>query len=86
LKRNKTQPRGINTKGSPFQGLFENLSHVIDVSRKKFDGNHITNSEKMKWGRLLINAASAYSSIYEMSKLDDLEARIRALEQRKGKS
>jgi hypothetical protein len=83
--RRKAQTLGIDTKKSPFQGLFENLAHVIEVSRKKFDGNHITNSEKMKWARLVIGACSAYSAVYEKYKLDDLEARIKALEERRPK-
>ena len=82
MKRKKLQScGGINLKGSPFQGLFENLAHVIDVSRTKFDSCHAKNSEKLRFGKLIVEAARAYGSIYEMSKLDDFETRIKALEE-----
>jgi hypothetical protein len=80
--RKKCNPAGgINTKGSPFPGLFENLSYVIDVSRSKFDSCHAMNSEKLRFGKLIVEAARAYSSIYEVSKLDNFEQRIKVLEE-----
>ena len=81
MKRKKLQSSGgINTKGSPFNGLFENLAHIIDVSRSKFDNCHIKNAEKLRFGKLIVEAARAYGQLFEMSALDDLRARISELE------
>lgn len=70
----------IAPKKGDFQPLFENLSHVIDVSRKKFDLTRASNSDKQRWARLLISGCQAYSELLEASKLEEIEARIQALE------
>lgn len=74
---------GQGDKTSAFQPLFENLSHVINVSRKKFDYSQVRNADRLKWGRLLINAVEAFGKLYEASKIDDLESRIKLLEEKK---
>jgi hypothetical protein len=86
VKRKKLQSSGgIDVKGSPFQGLFLNLSHLIAESRKKFDNCHTKNSERLSWARVIIGACSAYSQIYEKSALEDLQNRIAEIEKQMGK-
>ena len=72
----------INTPASPFKGLFENLSHVITVSRYKFDTHRATNNDKMKWARLLISGCQAYADLLETVKLESIEKRIQVIEER----
>ena len=70
------------SKTSDFQPLFENLSHVIEVSRQKFDLQRASNNDKMRWGRLLIEGAKAYASLWESRKIEALEQRLENLEAR----
>lgn len=72
------------TKTGEFQPLFENLRHVIDVSRTKFDLVRASNSDKQRWARLLISGCEAYASLLETSKLEEIEARLSNLEENKG--
>lgn len=72
----------IESEKSSFEALFENLSHVIDVSRQKFDLERASNSDKQKWARLLIAGCEAYANLLETSKLEKLEERIANIEQR----
>ena len=65
---------------SPFHALFENLNHLVAVARKKFDVEQTKNSDRLKWGRLIVQAATAYGQLYEASKIDEIEARVKALE------
>ncbi len=67
-------------KTNSFSGLFDNLSHVIAVSRKKFDLQRASNSDKMKWGRLIVQGCEAYGRLLEASKLEAIEARLERLE------
>jgi hypothetical protein len=60
--------------------LFENLEHVIAVSRIKFDLTRASNSDKQKWARLLISGCEAYANLLETAKLEEIEARIKNLE------
>ena len=69
------------SKTSDFQPLFDHLSHVISVSRKKFDLKRAANSDKMKWARLLIQGCQAYSVLLETSKLELLEERLKTIEE-----
>jgi hypothetical protein len=68
-------------KTSDYQPLFDNLSHIIGVSRTKFDLKRASNSDKMKWARLLILGCQAYASLMESAKIEDLEQRIIKIEQ-----
>jgi len=72
------------TAGKPgdYQPLFENLRHVIDVSRKKFDLKRASNSDKQKWARLLITGCEAYGSLMEKAKIELIELRISQIEMR----
>jgi hypothetical protein len=67
-------------KTSSFESLFDNLSHIIDVSRKKFDYERASNSDKQKWGRLMIQGIEALAKIRETAKIEAVEQRIAALE------
>lgn len=66
-----------------FQTLFDNLSHIIDVSREKFDLVRTSNRDKQHWARLLICGIEAYAKLLEASKIDELEARLTRLEEEK---
>jgi hypothetical protein len=70
----------IEAKPSPFQPLFENLSHVIDVSRKKFDLERASNADKQRWARLLITGCEAFANLLETRKLEALEERLAQIE------
>ncbi|MCW4053558.1 MAG: hypothetical protein NWE84_01375 [Candidatus Bathyarchaeota archaeon] len=72
--------RNSTAKPSGFQLLFDNLAHLIDVSRKKFDLTRASNSDKQKWARLLIQGCQAYGVLLEKRKLEDLENRLQKLE------
>jgi hypothetical protein len=67
---------------SSFQSLFDNLSHVIDVSRTKFDLVKASNNDKQKWARLLIAGVEAYAKLMETAKIEEMEQRIQAIEKR----
>jgi hypothetical protein len=73
---------GQTWKKIDFQPLFENLSHVIDVSRSKFDLARASNSDKQRWARLLITGCEAYAKLMESAKIEELEERINKIETR----
>jgi hypothetical protein len=66
-----------------FKPLFNHLSHVIDVSRIKFDLQQTNNHDRQRWARLLITGCEAYAKLLEASKIDELEARLTRLEEEK---
>ena len=66
-----------------FQPLFNHLSHVITVSRNKFDLPRTNNMDKQRWARLLITGCEAYAKLLEASKIDELELRLTRLEEEK---
>jgi len=68
------------SKRGDFQPLFENLSHLIDVSRQKFDLERASNSDKQKWARLLIQGCEAYGKLMETAKIEEIEVRLESLE------
>jgi hypothetical protein len=70
-------------KKSGFQPLFNHLSHVIDVSREKFDLHRTNNHDRQKWARLLITGCEAYAKLLESSKIDEIEERLTKLEEGK---
>ena len=73
----------MDKKRSSFESLFENLSHVITVSRTKFDLVRASNLDKQRWARLIITGCEAYAKLLEASKLDEIEARLTKLEEGK---
>ncbi len=70
----------IEKESGGFEGLFENLRHVIAVSRQKFDLERASNSDKQKWARLLIQGCEAYGKLMETAKIEEIEARVSELE------
>jgi len=62
------------------QRLFNHLSHVLDVSREKFDKEKAANAERLKWGRLIVSAVEAYGKLLSSTKLEELEDRVVNLE------
>jgi hypothetical protein len=61
------------------KALCSNLAHIITVSRKKFD-ERAANSERQRWGRLVITGIEAYARLLEVSALENLAARVDRLE------
>ena len=70
------------SKTGDFQPLFENLSHVIAVSRNKFDLQRASNGDKQRWARLLILGCQTYADLLEKVKLEEIEERIKKIEAR----
>jgi hypothetical protein len=61
--------------------LFGYLDEVLSVSQKKFRMEKASNATRQKWGRLMVQAIGTYAKVLEISALDQLEERIRILEQ-----
>ena len=66
---------------SGFQALFSHLSHVIVVSREKFDFQRTNNRDRQRWARLLIAGCEAYAKLLEASKIQEIEVRLTKLEE-----
>jgi hypothetical protein len=73
--------RSQDEKKAPFQSLFNELDHVIALCRKKMDCERAKNNVRQRWAEILVKAAACYGGLYEKSALEDLENRIRVLEQ-----
>jgi len=63
------------------QGLFSTLEHVINVSKTKFDKEKASNSDRQKWARVIITGVQAYGSLLHDIENEELEERIRKLEE-----
>jgi hypothetical protein len=72
-------------KKSPFQSLFAELEHVIALCRKKLDCERASNTVRQRWAEIIVKAATAYGNLYEKYALEDLRARIKALEAKQPK-
>ena len=59
--------------------LFKYLRGVLKVADKKFQTDNRDNGERLKWGRLIIQAVSACGVLL---KDEDLELRVRELEEK----
>ena len=59
--------------------LFQHLDTVLKVSEKKFKTSSRENSERIRWGNLIIKAVHEYGYLL---KSDELELRVRELEEK----
>ena len=59
--------------------LFQHLDSVLKVASKKFRTNSRQNSERIRWGNLIIKAVHEYGFLL---KSDELELRVRELEEK----
>lgn len=66
----------IQTERKPLQKCYDNLEHIIDESRRKFDMQTTSNSDKQKWGRLLITAIEAWAHLSEASDVNEILDRL----------
>jgi len=62
--------------------LFKHLDGVLKVSQEKFSRERNSDSNRRSWARILVNAIEAYAKILHDVELEQLEARVRALEAR----
>lgn len=65
--------------------LLRHLDSVLEVAFDKYSNVRTKNTERMAWGRLIVNATAAAGDILKDVDLDDLKARVLALEEVKGK-
>lgn len=59
--------------------LFQHLDSVLKVSQKKFKTSSRENTERIRWGNLIIKAVHEYGFLL---KSDELELRVRELEEK----
>lgn len=63
--------------------LFKYLDRVIELSDKKIHLNGNADRLKQGWARVLVQAIGAYGSLLKDVELEDLELRIKLLEEKK---
>jgi hypothetical protein len=56
------------------------LRRVVDLALEKYENKYTKNMERIRWGRLLVVAASTVNSVLNDTDLDDLKNRIRKIE------
>jgi hypothetical protein len=61
--------------------LLSHLDEVLEVAFSKYGNPRTKNQERQGWGRLIVNAVEAASSVLRDSDLDDLLRRIEKLEE-----
>lgn len=59
--------------------LFQHLDSVLKVSQKKFKTESRENSERIRWGSLIIKAVHEYGFLL---KSDEIELRVTELEEK----
>ena len=77
----KELPRNSNVKEQK-SALFGVLGHVLVVSRNKFDRETASNSDRQKWGRLIVSACEAYARLLQTTELEALSERLDKIEGR----
>lgn len=60
--------------------LFSHLDVVLDVSQKKFSKKRAKGTDRIKWGRLMVQAIQSYGALFKLIELEDLQKRIEQLE------
>lgn len=61
------------------EDLLRAIQRVLDVAFPKFEGRNTKNSEKLSWGRLIVQAVSAGASVLKDAELDQLAQKIEDL-------
>ena len=59
--------------------LFQHLDTVLKISEKKFKTNSRENSERIRWGNLIIKAVHEYGYLL---KSEEIEVRLSELEEK----
>lgn len=67
------------------EDVLEAIRRVMDTAFTRVDNRYLRNQEKLGWARVIVGAAGAAASLLRDEDLDDLKARIEALEEVKGK-
>jgi hypothetical protein len=66
--------------------LFAYLGHCIRLSHEKMSSKGNSDAAKQAWGRLMVSAIGTYSSLIKDVELEDVEERIKILEDQKQSS
>jgi hypothetical protein len=69
------------TKRSELQEL---LNRIIEHAYSKFTNKFCKNQERLQWGRLIIQAANIQHEILASTELEDLQTRVKILEEKGG--
>jgi len=56
--------------------LFGHLDNVLKVADEKFHKNKKKDEQRLKWGRLIVQAVNAYGKVLETVELDSLNERV----------
>jgi len=60
--------------------LFHALTVVVETSLKKSEKHKASNRDRQSWARVIIQASRAYSDLYSLCKVEELEERVQKLE------
>jgi len=66
------------------EGLFKRLTTVLDVSQKKFEINNKPDHNRLKWGRLMVQAINTYGKLLETTQLDQLAEDVKKIKEKVG--
>jgi hypothetical protein len=61
--------------------VLEAIRRIMDTSFTRIDNRYIKNQEKLGWARVVVGAAGAAASLLRDEDLDELRARLDALEE-----
>jgi hypothetical protein len=78
VKKRRTSAK-VNRKPS-LKTIFSKLETILDVSEEKFLKKRAKDTNRLKWGRLMVGAIDSYGKLYQIVELEDLEKRISSLE------
>lgn len=59
--------------------LFGHLDNVLKVADEKFHKNKKKDEQRLKWGRLIVQAVNAYGKVLETVELDSLNERVESI-------
>jgi hypothetical protein len=82
-RQNMTLERTIQRlqdEPTPRQEYLDYVQRVLAMAIYKYEHKQTKNSERIAWGRLVINAIAAGNSVLKDQDLDDLQERIQQLE------
>ena len=68
------------------RSLFGYLALVLNVSRSKFEMERAANSDRQKWARIIIDACRAYGELLHDVQVEDLEVRVKLLEEHRNEN
>jgi hypothetical protein len=74
---------GLNEKNDNSR-LKSYLDSVLKVSEKKFNYDRKPDSNRIKWGRLIVNAVQAYGKLLELDELETMKEDIEKIKEKIG--